>query len=214
MIFFKAIIFQTPRSKLEQNSEGVDEDKHFEDVDKWEVGGWMTDSNADRKPGDNVDMVMMCSKVTRVVMMYQGQCHLWEVIVNSAVESQTGVLHGERSEDEVCNVDVGDMPDDVGVLVKNTTGDRDVKMTSMMCITGNDELLSTPPPDRTGSKGRVQNCNIDKNKMCTVYNCGTRVIKVSSKKWVYNKKTVLYGYRYQKTNKLICIDKNKVPDAA
>ena len=55
---------------------------------------------------------------------------------------------------------------------------------------------TAPSLKNKNSKGSVQNatkCDIDKNRMCNTHNCGTRTIKVTTKKWVMNKKTGLFG---------------------
>ena len=53
-----------------------------------------------------------------------------------------------------------------------------------------------------------EKCEIDKNRMCIVHDCGTRTVKITSKKWMLNKKTGLYGSRSVKVSKLICVAKN------
>ena len=62
-------------------------------------------------------------------------------------------------------------------------------------------------PDNMG-RSNDEKCNIDKNGMCTIHECGTRSIKVTSKKWMLSKKTGLYGSRNVKVSKLICVAKN------
>ena len=49
------------------------------------------------------------------------------------------------------------------------------------------------------------------DRVCSTHGCGTRVIKVSSKRWVMNKKTGLYGNKTVKVNRLICNFKNGGP---
>ena len=51
-------------------------------------------------------------------------------------------------------------------------------------------------------------CEINEDRRCVVHLCGNRTFKVSSDKWLLNKKTGLYGTRKVKVSKLICIARN------
>ena len=49
------------------------------------------------------------------------------------------------------------------------------------------------------------------DKGCSTHGCDTRVIKVSSKRWLMNKRTGLYGNKTVKVDRLICTYKNGGP---
>ena len=56
--------------------------------------------------------------------------------------------------------------------------------------------------------GELTKCVINEERRCAVHNCGTRTTKVTSSKWVKNKKTGLYVTRSVKVPKLICVERN------
>ena len=64
-----------------------------------------------------------------------------------------------------------------------------------------------------GSIQNIEKCDINKDRRCNTHNCGTRTIKISTKKWALNKKTGLYGNKSVKVTKLICISKNGGSDS-
>ena len=71
-------------------------------------------------------------------------------------------------------------------------------MTSLKNSTGNTNVIPAPPMNRSGSMGRVQNCIIDENKMCTVHKCGTREIKVSVRSGCISGRRVCMGLEIRK----------------
>ena len=73
------------------------------------------------------------------------------------------------------------------------------------------ELNTAIPTPSVVSNYDDTKCELS-DDVCNTHGCGTRVIKVASKRWVMNKKTGLYGNRTVKVNKRICIMKNGGPD--
>ena len=81
------------------------------------------------------------------------------------------------------------------MMTKTTPEVRSVQLESL----NNDE----------GSHTNVNmRCEINEDRRCVVHLCGARTIKISSGKWLLNKKTGLYGTKKVKVSKLICIARN------
>ena len=77
----------------------------------------------------------------------------------------------------------------------------------------NGDVESYEGMNSEGSSHNNGKCDISIDRKCITHNCGTRAIKVSTKKWALNKKTGLFGNKYVKVTKLICISKNGGSDS-
>ena len=75
-----------------------------------------------------------------------------------------------------------------------------------------EQLENTPVDNDISNEGIRPNLDlkweIDEKRRCIVHLCGTRTVKVTSNKWLINKKTGQYWTRKVKVSKLICVAKN------
>ena len=91
-----------------------------------------------------------------------------------------------------------------GCMVKKTD---DVVMNTTPSV-GDVRMNGAHDIGSTRECGELTKCIINEERRCAVHNCGTRMIKVTSSKWVKNKKTGLYVTRSVKVPKLICVERN------
>ena len=90
---------------------------------------------------------------------------------------------------------------------QDSQGDEDVVRTPAPSV-NNDDVRESKYDRVSGENDRRGTKCVIENERCITHNCGTRMIKVSAKKWVKNRKTGLFGTKTIKETKMICIDRN------